>query len=365
MAGTVHSSSPRTVPGDDETDFYPIRLNRRAMPPGTVFADPYGHVLVVARWKPQGVTDYGVLMGADAQPDGTVGRRRFWRGSFLFTPQSDRVGAGFKTWRPVRYDASALPSSASESTGEPPEGAPEPVAAPQPWAIPSNEELRKTGGVRAWSDMQYEGSADDFYATMEGLINPRALDPVRMQLSLIDALEESVQRRLSSVQNGEDFMKSEDYAPIDMPRGAALFLTSGPWEDYSTPSRDMRLLISIDAVMTFPENVGAHPVRFGISEEARDSAVQKVRNALRAELAQRAFEYTRSDGSEWTLTLADLVARARPLEMAYNPNDCPEIRWGAPEGSQERETCKRRAPAAQQSRMRTYRNWFAKRERPG
>jgi hypothetical protein len=349
MAGTVHSSSPRTVPSDDQTDLYPIRLNRRAMPPGTVFADPYGHVLVVARWKPQGVTDYGVLMGADAQPDGTVGRRRFWRGSFLFTPQTELVGAGFKAWRAVRYDASA----------------PEPAAAPQPWTIPSNEELRKAGGVRAWSDVQYGGTADDFYATMEGLINPRALDPLRMQLSLVDALEESVQRRLSSVQNGEDFMKTEGYATIDMPQGAALFLTSGPWEDYSTPSRDMRLLISIDAVVTFPESVEAHPARFGISEAERASAVQQVRDALRVELARSAFEYTRSDGSAWTLTLADLVARAKPMEMAYNPNDCPEVRWGAPEGSKERATCKRRAPAAQQSRMGTYRIWFAKRERPG
>ena len=365
MAGTVHSSSPRTVPSDDQTDLYPVRLNRRAMPPGTVFADPYGHVLVVARWKPQGVTDYGVLMGADAQPDGTVGRRRFWRGSFLFTPNTELVGAGFKAWRPVRYDPSVLPGTVTGNTDGNLEGAPEPGAAPQPWAIPSNEELRKAGGTRAWSDVQYDGSADDFYATIEGLINPRALDPVRMQISLVDALEESVQRRLSSVQNGEDFMKSQEYAPIDMPHGAALFLTSGPWEDYSTPSRDMRLLISIDAVMTFPDSVGAHPERFGIPEGEQASAAQQVRDALRAELAQRSFEYTRSDGSAWALTLGDLVARAKPMEMAYNPNDCPELRWGAAEGSQEHATCKRRAPAAQQSRMRTYRNWFAKRERPG
>ncbi len=108
MAGTVHSSSPRTLPNDDQTDLYPVRLSRRAMRPGTVFADPYGHVLVVARWKPQGVSDYGVLIGADAQPDGTVGRRRFWRGSFLFTPKTDLVGAGFKGWRPVRYAPSRV-----------------------------------------------------------------------------------------------------------------------------------------------------------------------------------------------------------------------------------------------------------------
>lgn len=226
-------------------------------------------------------------------------------------------------------------------------------------------ELRRAGGVGAWSDSQYQGTADDFYAAIEGLINPRALDPVRMQTSLVDALEESVQRRLSSVQNGEDYMKSRGYASVDMPHGASLFLTVGPWEDFSTPSRDMRLLISIDAVVTFPSTVAAHPERFGLREVERDLAVQQVGDALQSELEARSFEYTRSDGSAWTLTLADVVARMKALELAYNPNDCAEIRWGAPEGSEERETCKRRASKAQQSRMETYRKWFAARARPG
>lgn len=363
-AGTVHSSSPRTVPHDDQTDLYPLRLSRQAIRPGTVFADPYGHVLVVARWKPQGVTDYGVLIGADAQPDGTVGRRRFWRGSFLFTPKTELVGAGFKGWRPVRYDPSRVPRRTEEPEHVPADEV-EPIATPQPWRIATNDELRKSGGFRAWSDAQYRGSVDDFYAAMEGMINPRALDPVRMQTSLVDALEESVQRRLSSVQNGEDFMKSQRYAPIEMPRGAALFLTTGPWEDYSTPSRDMRLLISIDAVVSFPDTVTTHPERFGIREPDRDGAVQQVRAALQVELDKRSFEYRRSDGSPWKLTLADLVARMKAMEMAYNPNDCAEIRWGAPEGSEERETCKRRASQEQQSRMKKYRKWFAERKRPG
>jgi hypothetical protein len=52
------------------------------------------------------------------------------------------------------------------------------------------------------------------------------------------------------------------------------------------------------------------------------------------------------------------------MEVAYNPNDCVEIRWGAPEGSEKRATWKRRASQAQQSRMEKYRNWFAARERP-
>ena len=368
LAGTVHSSSPRTLPDDDDTDLYPLRMTRDALRPGTVFADPYGHVLVVARWKPQGVTDYGVLIGADAQPDGTVGRRRFWRGSFLFTPKSDVVGAGFKGWRPVQYDPASAQGTA---LGEPRdgqaavEGESGPVTVPQPWKIASNDALRKAGGIRAWSDTQYQGTADDFYSTIEGMINPRALDPVRMQISLVDALEESAQRRLSSVQNGEDFMKAQRYETIEMPHGAALFLTTGPWEDYSTPSRDMRLLISIDAVVSFPEAVAAHPDRFGIREADRDRSVREVKDVLETELQKRTFEYVRSDGSTWKLTLADLVQRMKAMEMAYNPNDCAEIRWGAPEGSEERTTCARRAPAEQQARMEKYRAWFATRERPG
>ncbi len=346
MAGTVHSSSPRTLPGDDETDLYPVRMSRQAIRPGTVFADPYGHVLVVARWKPQGVRDYGVLIGADAQPDGTVGRRRFWRGSFLFTPEADLVGAGFKRWRPAQYD----PRSTS---GQEPQ-----------WTVATNDELRKAGGAGAWSAAQYQGTTDDFYAAMEGMINPRALDPVRMQTSLVDALEESVHRRISSVQNGEDFTKAQGYAPIEMPRGAALFLTSGPWEDYSTPSRDMRLLISIDAVVSFPDTVAEHPERFGLREDDLDQAVRQVRETLRAELEKRSFEYTRSDGSAWSLSLEDLITRAKALEVAYNPNDCAEVRWGAPDGSDERGTCMRRASEEQQSRMQKYRSWFSQRERP-
>ncbi|MGB8329020.1 MAG: NlpC/P60 family protein, partial [Polyangiales bacterium] len=165
MAGVVHSSSPRTLPGDEHTDLYPVRMSRQAIRPGSVFADPYGHVLVVARWKPQGVVDYGVLMGADAQPDGTVGRRRFWRGSFLFTPDTDRVGAGFKRWRPAQLDSAWVPDEEPR------------------WTIATNDELRKAGGGGAWSDAQYQGTADDFYQAMEALINPRALDSVRMQLS--------------------------------------------------------------------------------------------------------------------------------------------------------------------------------------
>lgn len=340
MKSVVHSSSPRTLPDEEHTDFYPVRLRRSALRPGTVFADPYGHVLVVARWKPQGVEDYGVLIGADAQPDGTVGRRRFWRGSFLFTPETTTVGAGFKGWRPVEFDTDTAAI-----------------------AVAGNEAL-KSAGARGWSSRQYDGTADDFYSAVEAMINPRPLDPAGMQRSLVDALDESVQRRLSSVDNGESFMEERGYAPIDMPAGRALFLTSGPWEDYSTPSRDMRLLISIDAVTGFADQVAAHPERFGISEADAAATAEAVRGVLETELGTRTFTYTRSDETLFTLTLADLIARAEALEVAYNPNDCVEVRWGAARDTEEYAPCERRASESQRARMEKYRPWFHTRQRP-
>ena len=52
------------------------------------------------------------------------------------------------------------------------------------------------------------------------------------------------------------------------------------------------------------------------------------------------------------------------VEVGYNPNDCPELRWGAPKGSAERSTCRRRAPEEQRLKMEAYRAWFHERRRP-
>jgi hypothetical protein len=85
---------------------------------------------------------------------------------------------------------------------------------------------------------------------------------------------------------------------------------------------------------------------------------------LAAALAARKFSYARSDGSPWELTLEDVLVRTPDLEMAYNINDCVEMRWGAKEGSDEAATCKRRAPGAQRTKMSEYRTWFSERRRP-
>ena len=73
----------------------------------------------------------------------------------------------------------------------------------------------------------------------------------------------------------------------------------------------------------------------------------ELHGVLASELASRKFAYPRSDGSQWTLALKDVTERAADLEMAYNPNDCVELRWGA------RARARRPRPASARRRRRS------------
>ena len=112
LADTVHSGTPRTAADDDETNFYPVRLNEQTLRPGTIYADPYGHVLVVVRRVAQTKDRAGMLLAVDGQPDGTVGRKRYWRGNFLFALDPSLGSPGFKRFRPVLVEKATMRSSA-------------------------------------------------------------------------------------------------------------------------------------------------------------------------------------------------------------------------------------------------------------
>jgi hypothetical protein len=62
--------------------------------------------------------------------------------------------------------------------------------------------------------------------------------------------------------------------------------------------------------------------------------------------------------------VGEILRRIDAFEMAYNPNDGIEIRWGAPENSAELSTGHRRVPEGQLKKMESVRVWFSKRLHP-
>ena len=138
----------------------------------------------------------------------------------------------------------------------------------------------------------------------------------------------------------------------------------GPWEDYATPSRDMRLLIALRVLTGLPARISEHPELFVLGGRKPALVRAEIETLHEKQIHERAIEYRRSDGSMFRLTVADILARRPALEMAYNPNDCVEIRWGAGEGTADAATCTRHAPEEQRARMQEYRAWFHEAKRP-
>ncbi len=205
---------------------------------------------------------------------------------------------------------------------------------------------------------------EEFYDRMDDVMSPEPLDPMRAMTDAITSLTEQIKTRVTAVDNGRKYQLKQA-GETSMPDGASIFETTGPWEDYSTPARDFRLLIAIDVVRNFPDRFVRRADHYAIPAGKSVADMRsELQNALASELAARKITYTRSDGSQWTLSVKDVVDRAADYEMAYNPNDCVELRWGAPENSEEASTCKRHAPQAQRAKMSEYRAWFRERHWP-
>jgi len=327
LLDAVQSGNGRTALADEETDFYPVPLEREALWPGTIYADPYGHVLVLTKWVDQTPDSPGLLLAVDAQPDNSIARKRFWEGTFLFAPIAS-AGPGFKAFRPLAGNR-----------------------------LLHNKELPNYSLDQAWLN------PDDFYAELSALINPHGLQAHQAYEATLAALVEQLETRVQSVENGEAYFRKGG-GTIAMPKGAAIFETVGPWEDYATPSRDMRLLIAMNVVLNFPEKVLHYPHLFNLSTTSARQVKAEIEQLHSQLINEKSIQYNRSNGEPWELTVADILARKSAFEMGYNPNDCVEVRWGAEEGTEEYATCRRHAPAAHVQQMTAVRDWFRETKRP-
>jgi hypothetical protein len=332
LKNDVHARSLRTPLGDENTDLYPVPLTRTDLRPGIVYSDPYGHTLTLVQWVKQTPSHPGQLLAVDAQPDGSMNIKRFWRGNFLFVGRGKVGGYGFKAFRPIVLEE----------------------AGPR---LLSNWEIGAARGYGNYSTEQAGLTANEFYARMDRLMSPLPPNPNQVYRDLHEALHHQLEGRVRSIDLAEEAWRDTGGRKVEMPEGRAVFHATGPWEAYSTPCRDLRLLVGMDVLRAYPDEATAL--------ERDPERARRIRTEL-AKLHERwsrelAITYQRSDGSPQKLTLGELIARAQNLELAYNPNDCPEVRWGAPPGSPEIESCQRRAPEDQQRRMEELRHWFAQR----
>ncbi len=165
VANGVHSGNGRAAADDDNTDYYSVSLTQETLRPGAIYADPYGHLLVLTKRIRQSDGNAGVLLAVDGQPDGTIARKRFWRGNFLFAQDAALGSPGFKRFRPV---------VAGKNGG---------------LRRLTNAEISKAADYGDFSLDQSMLKVEDFYDVMDDVLSPAPLDPRRAMKEAITALE--------------------------------------------------------------------------------------------------------------------------------------------------------------------------------
>ena len=155
----------------------------------------------------------------------------------------------------------------------------------------TNAEIAKNPQYGDFSLDQSKLGVEAFYDRMDDVMSPAPLDPMRAMKEAITSLEEQVKTRVTSVENGRKY-QNKGGGEASMPDGAAIFETTGAWEDFATPSRDLRLLIAIDVVRGFPDRVARRPERYAMPQGKSAADVKaELESVLASELAARKFSY--------------------------------------------------------------------------
>lgn len=298
------------------SDFYPVRINRDAVRPGTVIYDPNGHVVTVYK-----VTRDGRVYYIDAHPDNslTVGlyNSRFMR-------SYPGHGAGFKNWRPLHLSGATWSGRYGYYGGT--------MLGAKDRDLPmySTEQYYGTNANPDWHQAEYhfQGQPLGYYDWVRNRLadGPLVENPIDDVKIMTQELCNGMQERAIAVQVAVTAGISEEEHPLRLPNN--IYGASGPWETYATPARDARLKVAFKEIRTYVEEALRH-------HRARDGKVDYRGKNIAADMLAAynqvadtcKINYKNSDGRVVGLTLEQ--TRARIYELSFDPYHCVELRWGA------------------------------------
>lgn len=293
-------------------DFFPVKINRKALIPGTVFYDPNGHILVVYE-----VTKDGRVFMIDAHPDNSLTRAVYDDKKFVISSPS--YGAGFKNWRTfnVEESGSVIATKNNELTDE--------------YFYSTEQYLGHTDLINNnWRTRKYlfNGSEVPFgeYVRQSLAVGNLRYDPLKEFKELLKAVCDDVRDRKDSVDSALAANIHLLPHPERLPQN--IYGTTGLWETYSTPSRDARLKAAFwnikESLKTFiTKHREGDP---GIDYQGQDLSGDLLK-IYDQETRSCKITYTNSAKVQVGLTLDDIINRI--YNMSFDPYHCVEQRWGA------------------------------------
>jgi hypothetical protein len=210
----INSGFFRMGPEVEDSDFYPVKIGKKTIRPGTVYYDPDGHVAIVAK-----VTEDGRIRVIDAHPDRTISKP--WFGA-KFTRGSKTNGGGFKKWRPVRYTSDGkIIRTRNHNISD----------------FSAEDQYQ-----RSFSFMGRDGLSFHDYVRMAMSGEGGRIDPVKEFVFMMKDLHEDICYRAEAVNLCIEKGINSRPHPGALPWN--IYGTDGVWEEFSTPSRDARLKVA-------------------------------------------------------------------------------------------------------------------------
>ncbi|MBP6015038.1 MAG: hypothetical protein KBA31_22660 [Alphaproteobacteria bacterium] len=319
LRDTISSAMYRLHPDMEDTDLYPIRIDRKSLRAGSVLYDPNGHLAVVYK-----IEDDGRILYMDAHPDNSLTRGTYGR---KFVRSSPGMGAGFKNWRPARLVGAAKTPDGTFVGGQ--------IAFAKNAELPdySTEQYFGTGERpqdREWASGAFvlDGQPVDYYDYLRAKLGGGSLqyEPVQEVRNMMRANCEDLRYRAEAVDLAIAARIHLKGQPGRLPPN--IYGTEGEWEDYSSPSRDARLKTSFkelrDQVQRFVEWHAAADKR--IRYQGAD-LLNDLILAYDQEAAACVVTYQRSNGTPIPLGYEEI--RRRMFGLSFDPYHCIERRWGA------------------------------------
>ena len=300
-------------------DFYPVKVDRKAVRPGALAYDIYGHVGII-----YDILDDGRILVIASHPDRSVTRTTY--GANFLRSKPD-LGAGLKGWRPIRLEGARQLADGSYAGGKIRGAKNSEIAEFSLEQFFGNQP--NPGGDWQFGDFVVGGRTVNYYDYIRrSLASPDfRYDPVEELRHGMQTICGAVRDRKIAVERAVSAGFPKKDHPERLPPN--IYGTYGPWEGYSTPSRDARLKVSyIDLKRTMTQFVylvskgDEGSVRYAGNNLARD-----LWDAYQEEKDSCTFTYWRSDDSRLRMNLGHVQDRL--WDLSFDPFHCPERRWGA------------------------------------
>lgn len=290
----VNSGFYRMAAHIENSDFYPVKIQKESIKAGTIYYDPDGHVAIVARVLPD-----GRIRVIDGHPDRTISKP--WFGA-KFTRGTAANGGGFKRWRPQRYTSEGqIKRTSNHNLAD----------------FSGEDQFQKSYSFAGRQGMSY-------YEYLRARLADAKfhLDPLNEFRNMMSDLYEDIVYRAVAVNICVEKGIHKKQHPGSLPWN--IYGTDGLWEEFSTPSRDARLKV---AFRDFFERTRSMLMQ--TYQQNPQQAMQLAAAMLQhyQQLSPRfSVNYSDSSGKVRLLTFDDVSSRL--FKMSFDPYHSIEYRWG-------------------------------------